>query len=1181
MLVVVLFTGLTKAENKESQSLSTNDPAPRLVVQTGHSGKIRSVAFSPDGRLLASTSIEKLIIWDIKSGRELNSIRYGGFTGDNHIAFSPDGKTVASSGLGKVIIWDIASGKPVKELPYSNPDESNLSSLAFSPKGDLVAIAHYSTADDLVIWNIKTQTKQYSMSQQATSVSFNSDGRLLASGGRDNHLRIWELATGTEITSINTQHTKDTLEGISTVAFSPSNPIVATGGWDGLIKLWDINSSTQINIFNGHDYLVTSLAFSSNGNFLASGSWDNTVKLWNVKTGQLIQQFDGHTDHVNSVALSPDDLTIASGSGDKTIRLWNTTKDLSISSLFGKEKDAQPDLFSTLQGRASAINSASLSSDGKYIVSGHDNSAINLWNLETGQRVISYSEHEDAVMSVDFSPSNSNLLASGSRDQTIKFWNTSDEHTVQTFTGHNNEVSSLSFSPSGDELVSGGLDASTKIWQIQSGQMLQSIDEEFSSRVITATAYSPDGSKIAIATEYGTVKLLDAITGAVLLSGRVRDFKIKSITFSPDGSILASSSWDGLINLWDVESGQELRSYKVHTTWGSDSIAFSPDGKTIASGGGDQTIKLVNVITGEEIHTLSGHSDRVNSVIFSKDGDTLFSASADGTIKLWRTNTGELLITLISFDEDSWVVLTPDGRFDTNSLDENNDLHWIMPDAPFKPLPVEIFIREYYQPRLLPRLLAGEKFPSIRSVAELNRVQPKVEIVDVIQDSDQSDNVSVIIEIANTTEEFDRVNGPVVLDSGVYDLRLFRDGQLVAQTPKIESLQPSSSGRNNLRLWRKQHEIKIEGDTRKLVQFDHIRIPGGRNNQNIKFTAYAFNKDRVKSATSSRIFNRVGDSPPRLRKAYLISMGVNAYQNPAWNLQFAANDARKIQQSLFQQLSNLNEYDEIIQIPLISEFESIQNQQKLLYNNATKEKLKSTLLALTGQNSENKTNQNMPIFDKLQTANLEDLIIISFSGHGYVDDQGIFYLLPHDIGPGTDKSITESLLRNSISTDELAFWLRDIDAGNLALLIDACHSAAVVENEEFKPGPMGNSGLGQLAYDKGIRILTASQADDFALEVDLLQHGLLTYSLIQQGIEKNLADHSPTDDSIMLGEWLNFGMNQVPVLHQQIKTGEIRGFSVISAHQPSVKQQKYQQPALFDFTNKSKDIVISHIDDKQ
>ena len=201
-----------------------------------------------------------------------------------------------------------------------------------------------------------------------------------------------------------------------------------------------------------------------------------------------------------------------------------------------------------------------------------------------------------------------------------------------------------------------------------------------------------------------------------------------------------------------------------------------------------------------------------------------------------------------------------------------------------------------------------------------------------------------------------------------------------------------------------------------------------------------------------------------------------------------------------------------------------------------------------------------------------------------MDDKGIFYSFTHDTGAGNAKTVTPDLLTHIVSSDELSRWLRYVDAGDLTMIVDACHSAATV-GEGFKPGPMGSRGLGQLAYDKGMRILAASQADDVALESDKLQQGLLTYSLVHDGLDAFQADFKPVDKIITLSELLAYAVDRVPKLYAELKGGNLSTFGRGEASRATVVQlgdpkksslarkTPYQTPALFDFTRNRKDEV--------
>jgi hypothetical protein len=363
----------------------------------------------------------------------------------------------------------------------------------------------------------------------------------------------------------------------------------------------------------------------------------------------------------------------------------------------------------------------------------------------------------------------------------------------------------------------------------------------------------------------------------------------------------------------------------------------------------------------------------------------------------------------------------------------------------------------------------------------------------------------------------------------------------------------------------------------------------------IEFAAYAFNSDRVKSDTVRKELTipvlpleykeGAGFVQNVVSNVYLISVGVNTNEQPRWNLRFAANDARKIQSVLGDSLAAVRggqktATGEVVTVPLISDGPT---------RDATKSKIKAVFDLLAGRPIDSALKQQIPNADKLHKATPDDCIIFSISSHGFADESGVFYLVPWDAAAGD----MDSMKSSCISSDELSLWLRDVDAGEVTLIIDACHSASAVEGSGFKAGPMGSRGLGQLAYDKGIRILAASQAADVALELERdkegksIEQGLLSYALIAEGIEKGRADFvsagfpagSPQffkpDGQIELSEWLEYAVRRVPTLYQEVREGKR---SLTFRGEPAKNEQSRseivgliernpsaQRPSLFNF----------------
>lgn len=298
-------------------------------------------------------------------------------------------------------------------------------------------------------------------------------------------------------------------------------------------------------------------------------------------------------------------------------------------------------------------------------------------------------------------------------------------------------------------------------------------------------------------------------------------------------------------------------------------------------------------------------------------------------------------------------------------------------------------------------------------------------------------------------------------------------------------------------------------------------------------------------------------------------MGVNNHDNAAWNLNYAANDAHVVSQRVSEKLANSTQYKEIISITLVS------NDKTHQANKAT---LRAVLDRLAGKSlgyAEIALLNSVQGAEKLQTATPDDLFLLSYSGHGFADDSGNFYLIPQDTGVGDSKKITAELRSHSISSEELSLWLRDVDAGDMTMIVDACQSAATVSSN-FKPGPMGSRGLGQLSFDKGMRILAASQSDQEAMEDGRIQHGLLTYALVPDGLDKQKADFLPMDKKITLKEWLSYGVQRVPSLAEDVKSGKLVGkrSSEEFSADGKIKKSSNQQPALFDFTKGRKDVLL-------
>jgi WD40 repeat protein len=286
-------------------------------------------------------------------------------------------------------------------------------------------------------------------------------------------------------------------------------------------------------------------------------------------------------------------------------------------------------LANTLNNHSDNINSVAISRDNKTLASGAEDKTIKIWNITTGEEIMTLNGHSRFVQSIAFSP-DGKTLASGSVDKTIKIWNVATGKEIRTLKGHTSSVESLAFSPDGKTLASCGWDNTIKILNVATGKEVRTLKGHTSS--VESLAFSPDSKTLASGSHDKNIKIWNLATGQAILSFNGHSHGSKLVAFHPDGKTLAST-WHNSIKIWDVATGKLIHTLNGHALWVR-SVAFSPDGKTLASGSYDNTVKIWNVATAQEISTLKGHFLWVRSVAFSPDGKTLASSSSD--IKIWR-----------------------------------------------------------------------------------------------------------------------------------------------------------------------------------------------------------------------------------------------------------------------------------------------------------------------------------------------------------------------------------------------------------------------------------------------------------------------------------------------------------------------------------------------------------------
>ena len=933
------------ADNGEqAQEDDAEEDGQRVEVfpQLGHSSGVSSVLFSSDGKQILSSSVNETIkLWDVETGREIRTFPQH-TNGTNILSLSPDGRQFLSSSRDNTIkLWDITTGDEIKNF---SGHLDYVYSLSFSPDGEQFLSG--SRDNTIKLWDIITgqEIKAFvGHIKSVNSVAFSPNGKQFLSGSDDGTIKLWDMETGREIRCFSGY----TSSNVLSVAFSLDGRQVHSIFGDGNIILWDVVTGQQIKTFLVHTGAITSISISPDGKQVFFNSWGMTYGLLDITTGHGIWEFSGRSkwmtndlmliESVSSVSFSPDGKQVLSSFGDGTIVIWDV--------FTGQE-------IRTFCGNTNNINSIAYNPDKKHVVSASSDNTIKLWDITTGQEIRTFSGHTGLVYSVCFSPDGKYVL-SGSSDKIIKLWDTETGIEIRNFSynsdyinriwdintnrelitnrGHMGFVNSVCFSPNGKQVISGSDDATIKLWDVETGRVIRPFIGE---RRVYSVCFSSDGKQVISGLDDGNIKLWDVETGREIRTFSGHTNGVTSVSFSSNGRQIISGSWDTTIKLWDTETGNEIKTFLGHTNIVR-TVAFSRDGGLILSGSDDNVIKLWDMETGREIQNFFGHINSVYSVTFTADNKRIISGSSDGTTRLWDVATGKEIASFISFTDDEWIVITPDGYYNSSPKGDQ----YLNVRIENNVYGMDQFAKTFYRPDVVERRLQGLPDPV--------GFRPEVRI----------QTASVPPDLRVTAGEVDPVTNQVVLSiTATDDIRRISDVQIIVNGRLVGGEELMNVSAANLEA--RNTRLVASSEDRQYVFTVILQLDPGLN--------------RIEIVAANDLNYGLGlltigvpqaEAPPK-GDLWLLAIGVDDYaDNPAYmDLQYAVSDAQRIINAFKQQEGN--RFDRV-------------HTRLITNNNATKQNIFAN------------------IGDFFRRAGRNDVAALYVASHGKTDN-GVYYFFPSD-----------------------------------------------------------------------------------------------------------------------------------------------------------------------------------------
>jgi eukaryotic-like serine/threonine-protein kinase len=582
------------------------------MTLTNHTQPVNCVAFSPDGKRLATGSAGNPVrIWDTATGEIVKRLPEENVVS---LAFSSDGQTLGVGGRDRVVVWNLKN----EHIVFKLDEPLGQFRIAFPPKGTLVIIGRgalkpFVPANDggtAELWDYAARELVRVFPESGGCIALSQGGDRLATGNTNQTIKIWDCSSGQCVRSVDSRK-------VIAMALSPDGQTLATSCWGAEVKLWNVSSGVQIGALTNNQHRVWSLAFSPDGSLLATGGADQMVRLWNVATRQPTKQLQGHSSEVMSVAFSTDGQTLASGGKDKTAMLWSVHPDRETTTV------------------SNLISRAIFSPDSRLVAAGVGTNKVAVWDVATLREEAVFEGAHDALA---FTSDSSGLITQGT-NYFLRTFNVSARTVRATIPGRPaGETFFDALSLDQQILATGSTNGTLTFSDAKTGAVIATKEHAYAGSFFKL-AFSPDGKLLATTgipgeLEAPAAQIWDTETAKRVEAPRGHTDLVIDVAFTPDGKTLLTGGVDDSIKFWDTTTWKEIPPSFGQKEYVS-ALAISPNGRRVATACSDGTMKLWNVATRRELATLK--LDMYGFYItFSPDGQTLAAQDGDGLLRVWR-----------------------------------------------------------------------------------------------------------------------------------------------------------------------------------------------------------------------------------------------------------------------------------------------------------------------------------------------------------------------------------------------------------------------------------------------------------------------------------------------------------------------------------------------------------------